>query len=157
MRVFGPSALVFVLCACGAKPGARDTYAGEPVRAAITPGCGHALVDEAEQPCVQIDVFGEGAGPPAVRGDWVRVHYIVDVDGEQLDSSHGSKPLNFQIGESSNVIEGMHIGVDGMRVGERRRFAVPPALGYRGRKLAGVPATANMIFLVELMERHPAG
>jgi len=157
MRGFVALALALLSCACGPQPAARDGYAGQPLRAAITPGCGAELVDGAEQPCVQIDVFAEGEGEPVVRGDRVRVHYIVDVDGEQLDSSHRGKPLNFRVGDSGEVIEGMHRGVEGMRVGERRRFAVPPALGYRGRAVSGVPPAATMVFLVELIERRPDG
>jgi hypothetical protein len=145
--------------ACGAKPVGREGYAGEPVRAAIVAECSPELVDVSdarEQPCVQIDVFAEGQAdaPQAIRGDWVAIHYMVDVDGRELDSSHADKPLRFQVGESRDIIEGMHRGVAGMRVGERRRFVVPPPLGYRGQKLPGIPPDANLVFYVELVERR---
>lgn len=139
---------------CQQKPAGRDAYAGEPVRAAINASCNEALIDEidaAERPCVQIDVLAEGEGSPAARGEWIFVHYLVDVDGHEIDSSHDGKPLSFKLGESSNVIEGLHRGVEGMRVGERRRVIVPPQLGYRGQKLAGIPPEANLVFLIELM------
>src|SRR5690606_33032654 len=89
-----------MLLACQAKPAGREAYSGDPVRPAID-GC-TALVDEARQPCVRIDVFAEGEGDPVVRGEWAHVHYIVDVDGNQLDSSHDGKPLSFRVGESSD-------------------------------------------------------
>lgn len=145
--------LALLLLGCQQKPADRDGYAGEPVRAAIHAGCSDALVDQADKPCVQIDVFAEGQGPQAARGEWVRVHYLVDVNGQQLDSSHDGKPLGFRLGQSRDVIEGLQLGVEGMRVGERRRVIVPPPLGYRGQKIAGIPPDANLVFLVELIER----
>jgi len=146
--------LALFVVGCQVKPAGREAYAGEPVRAAINASCTDALEDEAQRPCVQIDVLVEGEGPVAARGEWVWVHYLVDADGNEVDSSHGDKPLSFRLGESSNIIEGLHRGVEGMRVGERRRVIVPPQLGYRGQKLPGIPPEANLVFLVELMERR---
>jgi FKBP-type peptidyl-prolyl cis-trans isomerase len=154
------SAMIFVLLAClvlacAKDPAPRSAYEGEPVRAKINPACGLGLVDDAGKPCVQIDVFAEGEGPPAERGEWLKIHYIVlRPDGTELDSSHDRKPMAVRLGDSGEVIEGMHIGLEGMRVGERRRFVVPPKLGYRGRKMPGVPPDADLTFLVELVERR---
>jgi len=141
--------------ACAKQPAPRSAYEGEPLRAAINADCGPELVDASGAPCVQIDVFAEGEGAPAASGDWLKLHYVVLLpDGAELDSSHGAKPLGLRLADSADIIEGMHLGVAGMRVGERRRFVVPPALGYRGRKLPGVPPEANLTFLVELVERR---
>jgi hypothetical protein len=138
--------------ACADEPAPRTSYEGAPLRAGIVEGCGPELVDDEGHACVQIDVFAEGEGPPAARGDWLKVHYVVLLaNGTELDSSHDGKPLSVKLGDSGDVIEGMHLGLDGMRVGERRRFVVPPKLGYRGRKMAGVPPDADLIFLVELV------
>lgn len=147
-------ALALLVLGCQQKPAGREAYSGAPVRPAIHASCTAELIDESRNPCVQIDVFAEGEGDPVARGEWAYVHYIVDADGEQLDSSHDGKPLSFRIGESSDVIEGLHLGVEGMRVGERRRIVVPPLLGYRGQKLAGIPPEANLVFLVELTQRR---
>jgi FKBP-type peptidyl-prolyl cis-trans isomerase len=146
--------LPLLVLGCQAKPAARDAYSGEPVRAAIHASCTAELVDEAGHACVQVDVFAEGEGEPAVRGEWLAVHYLVEIDGKPLDGSHDGKPLRIKLHESSDVIEGLHLGVEGMRVGERRRVVVPPKLGYRGKKLAGVPPDANLVFFVELIERR---
>jgi FKBP-type peptidyl-prolyl cis-trans isomerase len=146
--------LGLLVLACEQQPVGRDGYAGEPLRAAINADCDAELVDETGHACVQIDVFAEGEGPAAARGEWVGQHYMVEVDGKQLDSSHGEQPLSYKLGESSEMIDGMHLGVDGMRVGERRRFVVPPKLGYRGQKLPGIPPEANLVFFVELLSRR---
>jgi FKBP-type peptidyl-prolyl cis-trans isomerase len=147
-------ALALLLLGCSQQPAGRDAYAGAPIRAAIHPTCTAELVDERGHACVQVDVFAEGEGPPAARGEWLSLHYVVEVDGAALDSSHGEKPLQLKLHESSDMIEGLHFGVEGMRVGERRRVVVPPKLGYRGKKLPGVPPEANLVFFVELMQRR---
>ena len=145
------------LCAlaCAEAPAPREAYAGTPVRARLNAECGPELVDTEGKPCVQIDVFGEGEGEVAREGDFLTLHYLVLLpDGSELDSSHDRKALKFRLGRSSEVIEGMHLGLEGARAGERRRFVVPPPLAYRGQKLPGIPPDANLSFLVELVGRR---
>jgi peptidylprolyl isomerase len=146
--------LATALLGCAEPPAGKETYAGEPVRKAIVAGCTPALVDEVSgRACVQIDVFAEGQGPQAQAGDWIKLHYIVVLpNGTQVDSSHDRKPLAVQLDRSHDVIDGMHIGLAGVRAGERRRFVVPPKLGYRGAASAGVPPDADLTFLVEIVE-----
>ena len=156
------AALALALClgslACAKQPAPAEAYEGAPVRAGIDGGCGPTLEDEAGHACVRVDVFAEGEGPEAAAGDWLTIHYIVGLEGgaANIDSSHDRKPLSVKLGESSDVIEGMHLGLAGMRVGERRRFVVPPKLGYRGRKMDAIPPDANLVFLVELMQLRAA-
>jgi peptidylprolyl isomerase len=148
--------LALGLLACAKQPAARDAYEGAPVRAAINPNCDTELLDDRGLPCVQIDVFAEGEGPAVASGEWLKIHYIVMLpDQTVLDSSHDrGQPLSLQLNQSADVIEGMHLGLEGMRLGERRRFVVPPRLAYRGAKLPGLPPDADLTFLVELMERR---
>jgi FKBP-type peptidyl-prolyl cis-trans isomerase len=146
--------LALLLLGCSQQPAGREAYAGEPLRPAIHSSCTAELIDERGNACVQVDVFAEGEGPPAARGEWLTLHYIVEIDGSPLDSSHAGKPLHLKLHESSDMIEGLHLGVEGMRMGERRRVVVPPKLGYRGQKLTGVPPEANLVFFVELMSRR---
>ncbi|MFO7565293.1 MAG: FKBP-type peptidyl-prolyl cis-trans isomerase [Enhygromyxa sp.] len=155
-RTLALGLLGLVLLGCQAKPADRAAFSGAPLRAAINAGCTAELVDEAGKACVQIDVFAEGEGEPVARGEWAYVHYLVEVDGDELDSSHDGKPLMIKVGESNDVIEGLHRGVEGMRVGERRKVVVPPRLGYRGKKVPGVPPEADLVFLIELMQRRDA-
>lgn len=146
------------LGACKEQPAPRSAYEGEPLRAAIEAGCGPGLrtTDGKDLPCVQVDVYAEGEGEAAVEGDYLALHYIVLLpDGSELDSSHErNKPLRFRLGRSSEIIEGMHIGMTGARVGELRGFSVPPPLAYRGRKMPGLPPDADLRFLVQLVERR---
>lgn len=143
------------LSACGADPAPASAYAGEALRV-VDEGCDRSsLRDGEDRACVFVEVMAEGEGAEVAKGEWVRVHYVVEAvkpgksSGKVLDSSHDGKALYFKAGESNDVIDGMHRGVMGMKVGERRRFLVPPKLGYRGRKMPGMDGEDNLLFMVE--------
>ena len=56
-----------------------------------------------------------------------------------------SERVSFRIGERE-VIAGLEYGVEGMRVGGRRRIRVPPHLGYREAGVPGkIPSNASSL------------
>lgn len=95
-----------------------------------------------------------GEGTTATAGQTVRVHYTGWlIDGTKFDSSlDRDDPFSFPLGKG-RVIRGWDEGVQGMRVGGRRKLTMPPQLGY-GRTGAGgvIPPNATLIFEVELLE-----
>ena len=92
-------------------------------------------------------------GKEAKAGDTVSAHYTGYLtDGTKFDSSVGGDPIVFPLGTGS-VIEGWDEGLQGMKVGEKRRLIIPPQLGYGARGAGGViPPNATLIFDVELMD-----
>ncbi len=63
-------------------------------------------------------------------GDTVRVHYTGRLeDGTVFDSSLGSEPLQFTIGDG-RLIEGFEESVIGMNVGESKTVNIPPEKAY---------------------------
>ena len=96
-------------------------------------------------------VVGEGIAA-AVR-NYVTVHYTGWLtDGSKFDSSHDrDEPFSFNLG-ASQVILGWDEGVQGMKIGGKRKLTIPPELGY-GRQGAGgvIPPNATLVFEVELL------
>lgn len=95
-----------------------------------------------------------GTGTEAKSGDSVTVQYVgvLFANGKEFDSSwKAGKPFTFDLG-SGGVIAGWDQGVEGMKVGGRRRLIIPAELGYGA---AGspptIPANAALIFDVDLV------
>ena len=95
-----------------------------------------------------------GDGLEARRGEKVTVHFSGWLpDGSLFDSSReAGTPVSFTIGERE-VIRGWEEGVQGMRVGGRRKLVVPPRLGYGSQPRGDrIPGNATLVFVVELLE-----
>jgi len=94
-----------------------------------------------------------GAGAVARAGSDVLVHYTGWLtNGSKFDSSlDRGQPFGFALGQGQ-VISGWDEGVEGMRVGGRRKLTIPPALGYGASGAGGViPPNATLLFEVELL------
>ena len=95
-----------------------------------------------------------GTGDVASAGQNVVVHYRGTLeDGTQFDASYDrGTPFEFPLG-AGRVIKGWDEGVQGMKVGGKRKLVIPPDLGY-GKRGAGrvIPPDATLIFEVELLD-----
>jgi FKBP-type peptidyl-prolyl cis-trans isomerase FkpA len=98
-----------------------------------------------------------GDGMRAVPGKIATIHFVMWADnngvkGDQLYDSHkdSENPLSFKIG-TKKIADGLNIGVNGMKIGGKRRLHVPSELNP---KIASdpFPANANLIFEVELLD-----
>lgn len=103
---------------------------------------------------LKYDDLHEGDGAVAAAGQRVSVHYTGWLtDGRKFDSSHDrAAPFAFSLG-AGQVIRGWDEGVQGMRVGGKRKLTIPPQLGYGAHGAGGViPPNATLVFEVELLE-----
>ncbi|MDO5661367.1 MAG: FKBP-type peptidyl-prolyl cis-trans isomerase [Brachybacterium sp.] len=97
----------------------------------------------------------EGDGEEARAGDVVDVHYVgvSHATGEEFDASwNRGEPLRFQLGVGQ-VITGWDQGVQGMKVGGRRRLEIPAALAYGDHGAPPVIAPGeSLIFVCDLVD-----
>ena len=126
------------------------------------------------RPGVQARTELTGEGPIARPGDRVTVHYqgfvvnpaesgnpppatagepSTDTVAEPFTSTRDmGGPVSFTLG-GGDMIEGLELGVAGMRVGEVRSLTIPSHLAYGSKSIGEVvPAHATLLFVVELME-----
>ena len=96
-----------------------------------------------------------GDGAEATAGSSVSVHYVgvAYSTGEQFDASYDrGSPLQFRLGVGQ-VISGWDTGVQGMKVGGRRKLVIPPHLAYGDRGAGGVIKPGEtLIFVVDLLQ-----
>lgn len=123
----------------------------------------HEVEENAETEPSHVKTFGNGLvieelamgkpdGKKATPGKKVGVRYIgkLKKNGKIFDSNIGRKPFEFRLG-IGQVIKGWDVGVNGMRIGDKRRITIPPAMGY-GSKVAGeIPPNSWLVFDVELV------
>ncbi len=95
----------------------------------------------------------EGDGQEATSGVQVSVDYagISWSNGREFDASwNRGQHFSFGLG-GGQVIPGWDQGVQGMKVGGRRRLTIPPAMAYGSSGAGGVIApNETLIFVVDL-------
>ena len=101
-----------------------------------------------------IDDLVEGEGEEATKGSKVSVHYVgvAFSTGDEFDASwNRGEPFEFKLG-AGQVIPGWDAGVEGMKVGGRRRLTIPSAMAYGARGAGGVIKPHEpLVFVVDLL------
>ena len=118
-----------------------------------SPGVTASTQTKADITELTVETLKAGTGAVATSGKKVTVHYTGTLtDGRVFDSSETRQaPFSFLLG-AGQVIPGWDKGMEGMKIGERRRLSIPSALAY-GEKGAGsiIPPNSPLIFEVELL------
>jgi len=92
-----------------------------------------------------------GKGPEARTGKMVHVFYVGRLQNKQIFDSRvpGKKPFSFKLG-TQQVIKGWDIGIQGMKVGGKRKLKIPPNMAYGNSKIESIPPNSTLFFIVEL-------
>jgi peptidylprolyl isomerase len=103
---------------------------------------------------LEIEDVVAGDGDEATKGSKVTVHYAgaAHSTGEEFDASwNRGAPFIFRLGKGQ-VIAGWDQGVEGMKVGGRRKLVIPPDLGYGASGAGGViKPMETLVFVVDLL------
>jgi peptidylprolyl isomerase len=95
-----------------------------------------------------------GDGDEATKGSKVSVHYVgvAFSTGEEFDASwERGRPFEFKLGKGQ-VIPGWDAGVEGMKVGGRRKLTIPSAMAYGARGAGGaIKPHEPLVFVVDLL------
>eukprot|EP00397_Hematodinium_sp_SG-2012_P067899 GEMP01107467.1.p1 GENE.GEMP01107467.1~~GEMP01107467.1.p1 ORF type:complete len:121 (+),score=26.78 GEMP01107467.1:50-412(+) len=113
-----------------------------------------AFVDISGDGGVLKQTVKEGTGEQAKAGQRAWVHYIGWHKGEEFDASrpkqHRQDGLDFII-HDGGVIQGWHIAVATMKVGERANVKLQPAYAYGTQGIGPIPPNAVLDFDMELL------
>jgi peptidylprolyl isomerase len=103
---------------------------------------------------LELDDIEVGEGEEATAGKVVEVHYVGVSwkNGRQFDASWDrGDTFKFKLGKGQ-VIQGWDEGVQGMKVGGRRRITIPPHMAYGKRGAGGVIGPdETLVFVVDLI------
>ena len=101
-----------------------------------------------------IDDLVVGDGDEAVAGRKVSVHYVgvAFSTGDEFDASwNRGQAFSFKLGKGQ-VIPGWDAGVQGMKVGGRRKLTIPSAMAYGARGAgAAIKPHEPLVFVVDLL------
>lgn len=95
-------------------------------------------------------------GKLALAGKTAKVRYVgrLATNGKVFDKS-GPKPFAFRLGVGQ-VIKGWDKGVEGMRVGDKRKLVIPPQMAYGSQKMGSIPPNSTLEFEVRTREPESA-
>jgi FKBP-type peptidyl-prolyl cis-trans isomerase len=110
-------------------------------------------IEDFKKQGLKVEVLAEGKGDGAKSGQSITVHYTGTLEnGNKFDSSRDkNQPFTLVLG-AGQVIKGWDAGLQGMKVGERRKLTIPAALGYGSSGQGSIPANSTLIFDVEMLE-----
>ncbi len=158
LRGLGRIALSVSLAAFAAVPALAAPQAAQQAAAPsadILPVPLQPVVPAAQRVCSAKTASGLGtrvlkdaAGAKPGASDFVLVNYIgyLAADGSVFDQNAG------QAFPAGGVIKGFSEGLQLMAKGSVWRFCIPAALGYGERGTGPIPANADLVFQVELVD-----
>ena len=137
-----------------AKPPTATKVSPSPARATSPPSRRSRRPSGAAPTSLKVEDLIEGKGAAAKAGDKLSVRYVGTLykNGKEFDSSwkRGKAPFQFTLGQHQ-VISGWDQGLQGMKVGGRRRLTIPADLAYGAQgQPPTIPPNSPLVFDVDL-------
>ena len=162
-RISPPKCLSSLVLAATAACGSEPVEVREAGPASHVAGSGGPI--EASQPRsvereggLRLEIDAGGEGPLARSGSTVRLHYeafLTDAEAPFDSTYRGGMPLQVKLESDARprVIEGLRIGLTGLRAGTRATLHIPAALawGTTGNPSIGVGENADVTMKVHLL------
>uniref|UniRef100_A0A8D9F5H9 peptidylprolyl isomerase n=1 Tax=Cacopsylla melanoneura TaxID=428564 RepID=A0A8D9F5H9_9HEMI len=101
---------------------------------------------------VIVEEIKVGQGVPAKSGKMVSVYYAgkLKSNNKQFDATTQGPGFKFRLGKGE-VIKGWDVGLNGMRVGGKRRITIPAHMAYGNKgSPPAIPPNSTLVFDVEL-------
>jgi len=98
-----------------------------------------------------IEDLAEGSGVASKNGNGVGMYYTGRLKSSKtaFDSCLSGKPFRFKLG-AGKVIKGWDVGLQGIKVGGKRRLTIPPSMGYGKRGAPpDIPPNSSLVFDIE--------
>lgn len=135
-----------------AKKQAKEDAVEDSPKAGLVQGSKHVRRYENGFEIVELHM-GQPDGKLAQPGKKVEMRYVgkLKSNGRMFDQTKGKSTFKFRLGVGE-VIKGWDVGVQGMRVGDKRRLTIPPQMAYGSSGVKGaIPPNATLTFDVELV------
>jgi len=114
----------------------QGQWAGEPLDAQDSP--------VSLESGLMIHDFIVGDGELVEPDSMITAHYrLVLLDNQAIFNSKLAKPVTFRISEAQ--LEGLKLGVQGMRVGGKRKIIMPAELAFGSRGRGNIPGNAIVV------------
>lgn len=115
------------------------------------------IVKKGEENDILVEDVRPGTGTALGSNDTAEVHYVASfVNGRPFDSTYDrQQTVTFPMGRGK-VISGFEKGIEGMRVGGKRKITINPASGWGVYGKGVVPSNAVLIYEVELKAVKPS-
>lgn len=110
------------------------------------------VVKKDDQQVVVVKDIKVGSGKEAKSNSMVTFHYVATYPGGKIwdTTKKEGKPISQRLGQGA-LIPGLDSGIEGMKVGGKRKIKVPPMVGFGPSGRAGVPPNMILNFEVELL------
>jgi len=100
---------------------------------------------------IKINDLKIGYGIGARYGHMVTIKYTGFFENKEFDSTYCKKHFSFQLGVGP-IINGLHEGIRGMKIGGVREVLIPSNLAFGKKGIGIIPPNSILLYKIELID-----